>query len=250
MVFQSPKGGTGTSSICANVAMNILVNQPETRAVVVDLVLPIGSIASIAGYTGPQNIVTVSDLPPEVATPKFFQETLTQVDIWRFSLLAGSPDPESSIHLKSARIADIIAALKAAYDYVLVDIGRSLSRITLPLIQNSDLNALIVSTDIGTVSLTKTVLEYMKGKGVNPASIYAVLNRAVGLEGLSKGKAEEALETPIRVALPYLGGNMALANSQHQPFTLKFPKDSASIVLQEAAREMVTMARNLRSEAH
>jgi pilus assembly protein CpaE len=250
MVFQSPKGGTGTSSICANVAMNILVNQPETRAVVVDLVLPIGSIASIAGYTGPQNIVTVSDLPPEVATPKFFQETLTQVDIWRFSLLAGSPDPESSIHLKSARIADIIAALKAAYDYVLVDIGRSLSRITLPLIQNSDLNALIVSTDIGTVSLTKTVLEYMKGKGVNPASIYAILNRAVGLEGLSKGKAEEALETPIRVALPYLGGNMALANSQHQPFTLKFPKDSASIVLQEAAREMVTMARNLRSEAH
>ena len=60
MVFLSAKGGTGTSSICANIAMNIGQNQPEARVVVVDMVLPIGSIAPIVGYEGPQNIVTVS----------------------------------------------------------------------------------------------------------------------------------------------------------------------------------------------
>lgn len=250
MTFQSAKGGTGTSSICANIAMNMLANQPEVRVAVVDLVLPIGSIASIVGYDGLQNIVTVSDLPPEVATPDFFVDTLPQMNVWRFSLLAGSPDPESSVHLKVARIVDIITALKDAYDYVLVDIGRALSRITLPLIQNADLNILVVSTDTSTISLTKTVLEYMKGKGVSLAAIYTILNRAVGLEGLSKGDAEKALDIPIRAALPYLGGNMVLANSQHQPFSLKFPKDSASIVFQEAAKEMVTLARNSRSESN
>lgn len=250
MVFQSGKGGTGTSSICANVAMNILANQPEARAVVVDLVLPIGSIASITGYDGMQNIVTISDLPPEVATPQFFLDTLTQMGAWRFSLLAGSPDPESSLHLKAARVVDIISALRESYDYVLVDIGRSLSRIILPLVQNADLNVIVVSTDISALSLTKTVLEYLKGKGVNPSSIFTILNRAVGLEGLSKGDAEKALDLPVRAALPYLGGNMALANSQRQPFALKFPKDSAAIVFQEAAKEMVTLARNLRSESN
>lgn len=250
MTFQSAKGGTGTSSICANIAMNMMANQPEVRVAVVDLVLPIGSVASIVGYDGLQNIVTVSDLPPEVATPGFFMDTLPKMNVWRFNLLAGSPDPESSVHLKVARVVDIISALKDAYDYVLVDIGRALSRITLPLIQNADLNILVVSTDTSTISLTKTVLEYMKGKGVNPSAIYTILNRAVGLEGLSKADAEKALDIPIRAALPYLGGNMALANSQHQPFTLKFPKDSASIVFQDAAKEMVTLARNSRSESN
>jgi MinD-like ATPase involved in chromosome partitioning or flagellar assembly len=144
------------------------------------------------------------------------------------------------------RVGDIILSLKEAYDYVLIDIGRSLSRITLPLIQQADINVLIVSTDISTVSLSKTILGYMKIKGVNTDSIYAMLNRAVGLEGLSKPETEKALDIPIKVTMPYLSSNMGFSNSQHQPFSLKFPKDTASIVFQDAAKEMSNLARNLR----
>jgi pilus assembly protein CpaE len=248
MVFLSAKGGTGTSSICANIAMNIGENQPGARVVVVDMVLPIGSIAPIVGYEGSQNIVTIAEMPPGEATPEFFRDSLMEFKAWHFNLLAGSPDPESSNHLKAARIGDIIAALKASYDYVLIDIGRSLSRITLPLVQHADLNILIISTDISTVSLTKPILGYMKSKGVNMDSVFALLNRAVGLEGLSKMETENALEIPIRTTMPYLSSNLAFANSHHQPFSLKFPKDTASIVFQEAAKEMSTLARNLRAQ--
>jgi pilus assembly protein CpaE len=247
MVFQSAKGGTGTSSICANIGMNIANNHPEARVILVDMVLPIGSIASIVGYEGSQDIVTVADMPAETATPNFFRDALPLLDTWHFNLLAGSPDPESSNHLKAARIGDIVSVLKESYDYVLIDIGRSLSRITMPIILHADLNALIVSTDISTVSITKTVLDYMKGKGINANSIYTILNRVVGLEGLSKTDTEKLLDVPVRAALPYLGSNMSLSNSQHQPFGLKFPTDTASIVFQETAKEMSTLARNLRS---
>jgi pilus assembly protein CpaE len=248
MVFLSAKGGTGTSSICANIAMNIGQNQPEARVVVVDMVLPIGSIAPIVGYEGKQNIVTVTDMPPEETTPEFFRDKLIELKQWRFNLLAGSPDPESSNHLKTGRIWDVVSALKASYDYVLIDIGRSLSRLTLPLIQHADINVLVVSTDISTVSLTKTVVEYMKLKAVNETSFFSILNRAVGLEGLSKAETEKALEIPINLTVPYLSSNMAFANSHHQPFIIQFPKDTASIVFQEAAREMSTIARNLRAK--
>ena len=54
IVFLSAKGGTGTSSLCANLAMNIQTLQPEARVVVADLVLPIGSIGQIVGYQGDQ----------------------------------------------------------------------------------------------------------------------------------------------------------------------------------------------------
>ena len=248
MVFLSAKGGTGTSSICANLAMTIAQDQPEARVVVVDLVLPIGSIAPIVGYEGPQNIVTIADMLVDETTPEFFRDQLPELKLWRFHLLAGSPDPESSNHLKVGRIWDIVAALKESYDYVFIDIGRALSKIGLPLIQHADLVALIISTDISTVSITKTLLDYMKNKGVNAASIYTILNRAAGLEGLSKPDAEKALDIQIKAAMPYLGSSFAFANSHHQPFTLKFPNDTASFVFQETAKEMTALARTLRTE--
>ncbi|MDP2776776.1 MAG: hypothetical protein Q8O48_03985, partial [Anaerolineales bacterium] len=145
------------------------------------------------------------------------------------------------------RIWDIVNALKDSYDYVLVDIGRSLSKITLPLLQNADLVALIVSTDTSTVTLTKTLLDYLKNKSVNVSSIYPILNRAASMEGLSKVDAESALGRKIMTTMPYLGSNLAFANSRHRPFSLEFPNDTASIIFQDAAREMESLARKLRA---
>lgn len=246
IVFLSAKGGTGTSSLCANFAMNISQYQPEARVAVLDLVLPIGSIASIVGYEGEQNIVTVTDMPPAETTPDFFQRELQPVGIWRFNLLAGSPDPESSNQMKVGRIWDVVTSLKASHDYVLVDIGRSLSKITLPLIQHADLVTLIVSTDISAVPLTKTLWDYLKSKGVHENTLYTILNRAVGLEGLSKTDAENKLGMKINISMPYLGTNFSFANSHHQPFSLKFPRDTASIIFQDTAREMAVLAQKIR----
>lgn len=248
MVFLSAKGGTGTSSMCANIAMSISQSQPEARLVVADLVLPIGSIAPIVGYQGAQNIVTIADMQPLETTPAFFQTELPEMKDWRFNLLAGSPDPELSNQLNGGRIWDIVTALKEAYDYVLVDIGRSLSKITLPLIQHADLVVLLIGTDTSTVSLTKTLLDYLKGKGVHSDAIYAILNRAAGMEGLVKGDAENVLGIKINAAMPYLGTNFAFANSHHQPFTIKFPNDTASIIFQDTAKDMISLARRLRAE--
>lgn len=248
MVFLSAKGGTGTSSLCANIAMNIVQNKPEARVVVVDMVLPIGSIAGIVGYDGAQNLVTIADVPVAETTPQYFRDNLTEMTAWRFSLLAGSPDPESGNQLKVGRIGDIVSALKAAYDFVILDLGRALSRISLPLIEHADLIGLIVSTDLSTVDLTRTVWEYLHAKGVEANSIYAILNRAVGLEGLTKVEAEKIIGLEIKTAVPYLGSNFALANNQHQPFSIKFPKDTAALVFKEIAQQMADTARRLRAE--
>ncbi|MBL8049675.1 MAG: response regulator [Anaerolineales bacterium] len=245
IVFISAKGGTGTSSLCANLAMNIAIEQPDARLVVADLVLPIGSIASIVGYEGSENIVKVADMPHEVTSSEYFRHELPDMKHWKFNLLAGSPDPESSNQLKVERIWDIVAALKMAYDYVFIDIGRSLSRITLPLIQHADLVTLLISTDTSTLPLTKTLWEYLKNKGVHTDSIYSILNRAAGLEGLSKADAETMLGITINASMPYLNTNLAFANTHHQPFTLKFPNDTASLIFRETTKDMLGVTQKI-----
>jgi len=248
IVFLSAKGGTGTSSLCANLAMNIQGHEPGARVVVADLVLPIGSIGQIVGYEGDVNLVTVADLPSGQTNEEYFHKNLPTPELWKFQLLAGSPDPQHGNMLKGERIGQVVETLRTAYDFVILDLGRSLSRISLPLIQQADLIPLIVSTDLSTVKLTKTVWEYLHAQGINPHSIYAILNRAVGLEGLTKTEAEEMIGIPIKTTMPYMGSNFALANNLNQPITTKYPTDTASIIFKETSGDMIKLTRRLRAQ--
>lgn len=74
-----------------------------------------------------------------------------------------------------------------------------------------------------------------------------ILNRAAGMEGLTKVEAENALGVKIKAAIPYLGSNLSFANNQHQPFSLKFPSDTTSIIFRETARDMMVLARKIRA---
>ena len=248
IVFLSAKGGAGTSSLCANLAMAIKAQQPEARVVVADLVLPIGSIAQIVGYEGKMNLVTVADLPSAQTNGEYFHKNLPQPELWKFQLLAGSPDPQHGNNLKGERIGQIVDMLRASYDFIILDLGRSLSRISLPLIQQADLIPLIVSTDLSTVKLTRTVWEYLQAQGIGTQYIYAILNRAVGLEGLTKTEAEKIIGFPIKTTVPYMGSNFALANNLNQPIITKYPQDTASIILKDTAGDMAKLARNLRAQ--
>lgn len=250
IVFLSAKGGTGTSSLCANLAMNIKEQQPEARVVVADLVLPIGSIAQIVGYGGKLNLITVADQSPVETNAEYFLKNLPEPELWKFQLLAGSPDPQHGNQLKGERIGQIVDVLRSSYDFIILDLGRALSRISLPLIQQADLISLIVSTDQSTVKLTKTVWDYLNEQGVDVENVYAILNRAVGLEGVTKTEAEGIIGFPIKTTLPYMGSNFALANNLNQPIITKYPKDTATIVFKTTAEEMVKIARQLRARAN
>jgi pilus assembly protein CpaE len=238
-VFLSAKGGIGTSSLCANIGMNMASHLHQSTIAVADLVLPMGSIASIVGVPENEfNLVTVADLPAEKITPDYLRENLIVPPHWLFHLLPGAPDPETAINLQVGHISTIIEVLRKAYDYVFVDLGRSLSRISLPIIQDADLIVLILSTDLSTVNHTKKLWHYLKSQSIEPNRVFSILNRAVGLEGLTKAEAEKILGLEIKLMVPYMMGNFSLANNQNTPINVKFPTDTASLVLKQAAVEM------------
>jgi pilus assembly protein CpaE len=243
IVFLSAKGGTGTSSLCANIGMSIAHNIQSATVSLVDLVLPMGSIAQIVGREeNVFNLITVSELPKENITPEYFSKSFEAIQQWAFGLVPGSPDPAAASKLDIEKIPWIINTLRKNYDYVLLDIGRTLSKITLPIIEEADLIVLVLGTDLSTVTLTKRLWGYLKELGVTSDRVFALLNRAVGLEGLTKSEAEKILGLEIKLMMPYMMGNFTLANNQHMPIITKFPTDTASMVLKQAALEMSRQA--------
>lgn len=238
IVFISAKGGTGTSSLCANIGMSISRLMARSTTALVDLVLPIGSLALITGIDDPFNIIEVSNLSPEEITPEYFKEKLIKPHEWLFHLLPGSPNPGVASSFFVENTHTIIQMLRKSFDYVLVDLGRSFSRISLPIIQEADSIVLILSNDYSSVTLTKRTIDYLITQDINPDRIYPILNRAVGLEGLSKSEADKILGMQIKTTVPYMMSNLTLANNQNTPIASKFPNDTANLVFKQIAVDL------------
>lgn len=238
IIFLSAKGGTGTSSICANMGYMFNKQFPKARVAVVDMVLPIGSIAPIVGYNGEVDLVGVSQLPTADSTPEYFRQTLPFIPNWQFFLLAGAPDPQQATEVNALHIPVHINTMTHVYDYVLVDLGRSLSRISLPIISAADLTILILGLDQATVTLTLRVLDYLNDKGLKRSQIYPLINRAVGLEGLPKRDVDKMLKMEITGNIPHIGGTFSLANNANQPVPIRYPDNIVGVALREIVEHL------------
>lgn len=242
VVFLSAKGGAGTSSMCANVAQVLGETHPEREMAVIDLVLPIGSIGQIVGYQGEFNLLEAAKKPREELNPDFLRRVMAPLETWGFRLLAGVSDPEAANSLDAGRIPAIIDVYRQAFDVVFVDLGRSLSRISLPIILEADVIVMVTASDMATATLTQTVWQYLQEKGVAQRNVYALLNRAVGLEGVSKSDAEKIIGLPIQATIPYMGANFSLANNQHLPILRKMPTDTAAMMIAQVSRQILETA--------
>lgn len=257
IVFLSAKGGVGTSTLCANFADNfsrqlqakkradMLTEEEALKVCVADLVLPIGSIAPLVGYADDFNIVTLSAAAPDEVNKYYVNEKLVRPEHWAFKLLPGAPDPEQASHLTVGRIPAIMDILRRSFDYVFVDLGRSLSRISLPLILNADLVVMVVGNDLSTVRLTKIVLDYLAKNNLPMQRLFIVLNRAIGLEGLTRERIEAMLGHPVQMTVPYMRDNFTVANNQHMPFLVKYPANTMGLILRDGAQRMLQFLQKL-----
>ncbi len=244
-VFLSAKGGTGTSSLCANIAQNIAINQTSMDVAVLDMVMPIGSIGSITGYVGEFNLVTAAAHSHEDLNGQYLRQSISPLPNWGFRLLAGAPDPESAYSVDAATIPTLIRAFHQAFDVTFVDLGRSLSRISLPVILEADVLVVVTGADLSTVMLTQTMWNHLQLKGLDSQRVFMLMNRASGLEGLGKSDAERIIGLQIQATVPYMGGNFTLANNQHLPVLQKMPNDTAAMMLDQISRQILDMARKV-----
>jgi MinD-like ATPase involved in chromosome partitioning or flagellar assembly len=242
-VFLGAKGGIGVSSLCVNIAQNIAAAHSELEVAVIDLVTPVGSLASIVGYDGDFDILAATSLSSGDLNRDFLHRKLSPLENWKFRFLAGSRDPETASLLDESLFAAFTKDFRQGFDLTCIDLGRSLSGSSLAILQEADVVVIVTGADHTTVKLTNTIWRYLQAKGVKSQQGYLLLNRCVGFEGLSKSDAERILGSEIHATTPYMGGSFSLANNQHLPIRVKLPNDTAAMMIDQIAREIFETAR-------
>jgi MinD-like ATPase involved in chromosome partitioning or flagellar assembly/ActR/RegA family two-component response regulator len=249
VVFLSAKGGTGTSSLCANIAHNVAKSQENLDVAVMDMVMPIGSISSIVGFDGDFNLMAAASHPAGDLTGQYLSQSIPPLSDWKFRLLAGAPDPEAANSVDALRVPMLIRAFRQTFDATFVDLGRALSRISIPIILEADVVVIVTGADFNTLSVTQVMWDYLQSKGIDSQRVYMLMNRTIGLvDDFSKNEAERIMGIPIQDVVPYMGPNFSLANNQHLPVLQTMPDDAAAMKLDQIAKQIFETARKTHSK--
>jgi pilus assembly protein CpaE len=237
ITFFSAKGGNGTSTLCVNLA-NMLVQEvaPKTM-LVVDMALPMGSLSLITGVHRDSSIVKLL-AETQSFDPVSLGPYCAYLEPWDLSVLPSPRNPGEAQELDARRLEPLFNALTLTFNYVVVDLGRTLSRISLPILQRSNTIVVILGPDLVTVELSRVALKYLAETGISTARFFPILNRAVGREGLTKAQIEETLGLSIQGTIPNTQDNFTLSNNQALPYARCFPFDTTTTMLKELARQL------------
>jgi pilus assembly protein CpaE len=238
--FCSAKGGSGTTSVCVNTAYAFVKENPAIELLIVDMVFPMGTVGQSLGYDSSK---TISKLTHEaIIDPSVLAKYVSPKLRWGFSLLLGANDPHEATELEVDQIVPLFDALRKQYDYIFVDFGRTLSRISLPIIESSDGIVLVLSPDISTVRGTRRVLDFLASRDISLERVFIVNNRTVGRVWTSAEDIERELGLRLNVTIPYTVEYMTLAINDAVPFMLRFPENSASSAFTGIAQELHSRA--------
>ncbi|MBI5300893.1 MAG: response regulator [Chloroflexi bacterium] len=234
--FCSSKGGTGATSICVNIAFALAQLDPNSRILVVDMVLPLGTVGLSLGCESRRTVARVTQEMTDPVDRALIDKAVSLPLKWGFRVLLGAHDPQESTELNVSHIVPLFQTLRGMFDYILVDFGRTLSRISLPVIEMSDRIFLIVTPDIATLKGAKVMMDYMISRDVAQQQIFLINNRTVGRVWTTTEDIERELSMKVNATIPYVAEYMTMAINAAVPFMEKFPDHAASAMFRQIAQ--------------
>lgn len=234
--FLSAKGGTGTTSVCVNMAYALSKQNPDAEVLIVDMVFPMGTVGLSLGFESHKTVVKLTHEPEIDRT--VIEKYVSSRSKWGFRMLIGANDPQEAADLSVDQIVPLFETLRTMYDYILVDFGRALSRISLPIIQVSERIVIILSPDIGTVRGTRLILQHLESLDISLDHVFVINNRTVGRVWTTTEDIERELGVKLNAMIPYTVEYMTMAINAAVPFMERFPDHAASAAFTDIAQRL------------
>ena len=196
--FFSAKGGCGATTLICHVAAEL--GRQNQKVLLADLDLDAGMIGFITKTKAVYSILDAVN-------------NLHRLDIhyWKALVSNGIPGVEivaaplalaCKQQIKDEQIRNVLAFAKPHYDWTLVDLGRSLSRITMAALEEIDEACLVTSLEVPALHQAKQVIQTLVDSGYGKNRIRLILNRAPKRLDITPGELEKMLGVPIFCMIP------------------------------------------------
>jgi pilus assembly protein CpaE len=217
--FLSAKGGCGATTLVAHVAAEL--GRQQQKVLLADLDLDAGMIAFITKTKAVYSILDAVN-------------NLHRLDIsyWKALVSNGIPGVEivsspmalaSKQQPKDEQIRHVLGFAKPHYDWTLVDLGRSISRMAMVALEEIDEVCLVTTLEVPALHQSKQIIQTLLDSGYGKNRIRLILNRAPKRLDITPGELERMLGVSIFFMVPndypelyetYAEGRMLNRNSE------------------------------------
>ncbi len=240
LAFISCKGGSGSTFLATNLAYALSAGGAK-RVALIDMNLQFGDASLFVSDSKP--LATLSDVATQIhrLDPSFLSSSMVSVTP-NFSVLAAPSDPAHASDVKPEHIDAIIKLARRQYDFIVLDVGRSLDPVSIRALDHADTIYPVLQTTLPYIRDGKRLLTVFRNLEYGNDKVELIVNRHDNNSDIRLKDLEEAFDTTHLRTMPNHYDAAARSVNQGVPVTRLAPDSQLSMAL-------MTMARGLTGEA-
>lgn len=192
VAFIPCKGGAGASFLATNLA-HVLVAKHHKKVLLIDLNLQFGDAFLFLMDKLPETTISEVAAGFSRLDASFLESSAAKLKSG-LRLLAAPKSPEDGDLVKPEHVSGIIDVARGSYDYVILDVGRSLNAVAVRALDVSDRIYPVVQLILPFLRNAKRMKDLFRQLGYPNDKVRWIINRFDGEEQLSQKNASEMLD--------------------------------------------------------
>ena len=233
----SGKGGVGKSVLAINLAA-IVGTETGDDVALIDLDLQFGDVAVLLGL---QPVDTISDVSAAKRLDAPFLGSIMPEAPGHLRVLCSPLSPELADLVRPEHVAAVIDSLKAAFNYVVIDLSQHLDDVSLMALERADRIVLLIDNNLPAIKDAKLAFRIFATLGIPRERITLVLNRANAPSDVSVAQIENNLEWKVGVKIPSEGGLVLRSVQRAVPAVLMEPDSEFALSVRELAGTLIPL---------
>jgi len=236
--FMACKGGSGATFLATNLAY-ALANGRESRVLLIDLNLHFGEALLYISDTAPSS--TVADVARQIQRldGTFLESSTVQV-LPNFGVLAAPESPEKVVEVKPESVERLLNVAVNHYDYVVLDISRSLDAVSIKALDRADMIFPVLQITLPFIRDAKRLIGVFHSLGYSNSKINLIVNRHEKGGEISLDDVDRTLGVPVFKTVPNSYGSVAASINHGIPILRMAPRDPVAKALQDMAQALAS----------
>jgi CheY-like chemotaxis protein/MinD-like ATPase involved in chromosome partitioning or flagellar assembly len=230
--FLGAKGGVGTSTVAANVA--IAMAEAGKGVILIDFRSDPGTLGLQMGLISRTGLTTLLAMEPDQIDDQQVKSCLVSYHAG-LRVLAASQAPSDPGDVPAPHAQRILDAVRSSSEYVLVDLPIHSSLGREVVLTQSDLTVIVVEPEPIAVACAQMTLARMRESSPARALGLVIVNRNVTSVPLTLSEVRDAIPATLVAVIPHTSDGFNLAQRQGIPLMLAQPHNLAAVALKELA---------------
>ncbi|WP_036304154.1 AAA family ATPase [Methylotenera sp. L2L1] len=245
IAFVGSKGGSGATFLACNLAY-ILAETSKAKVALLDLNLQFGDAVLFVNDHVPSN--TLADVAKNIRRLDASLLSSSMVNILpNFSVLAAPEDAESAQDVKPEHIDALLKLTTSQYDFVVMDIGRTLNATGVKALDHADIIFIVLQETLPFIRDSKRLLHAFHSLGYAKEKVKIVLNRHEKGGDIRLTDVEIALGMKVFKTIPNSYQAVSASVNQGVPIMEIAKNDAVTKALQEVAQDLVEVSKTKKS---